>query len=150
MNYYLMKSEPSCYSIDDLKKDKKTHWDGVRNYQARNFMKEMEKGDQILFYHSNAKEIGVVGVMKVAKEAYSDHTAQDPKDEHYDPKATPQKPIWEMVDVQFVKKFKNTVTLDDLKKEKVLKDMLILRKGNRLSITPVTKKEFEKIVKMGR
>lgn len=145
-----MKSEPSCYAIDDLKKDKKTHWDGVRNYQARNFMKEMKKGDQILFYHSNAKEIGVVGVMKVAKEAYPDHTAQDPKDEHYDPKATPEKPIWEMVDVQFVKKFKNTVPLDDLKKEKILKDMLILRKGNRLSITPVTQKEFGKIVKMGQ
>jgi len=143
-----MKSEPSCFSIDDLEKKKISSWDGVRNYQARNFMLEMKRGDKILFYHSSAKEVGVVGVMSVAKEAYADHTAQDPNNEHYDPKATKEKPIWYMVDVKFEKKFPRTILLEELKKEKVLKDMLILRKGNRLSITPLTQKEFEKIIEM--
>lgn len=145
MKYYLMKSEPSCFSIDDLKRKKVSSWDGVRNYQARNFMMEMNRGDKVLFYHSSAKEVGVVGIMSVAKEAYPDITAQDPKNEHYDPKSTKEKPIWYMVDVKFEKKFPRTILLDELKKEKALKDMLILRKGNRLSITPLTQKEFEKI-----
>lgn len=145
MKYYLMKSEPSCFSIDDLKKKKISSWDGIRNYQARNFMMEMKRGDKVLFYHSSAKVVGVVGVMSIVKEAYPDDTAQDPKNEHYDPKSTKEKPIWYMVDVKFEKKFPRTILLDELKKEKALKDMLILRKGNRLSITPLTQKEFEKI-----
>lgn len=148
MNYYLMKSEPDCYSIDNLKKDKTTAWSGVRNYQARNFMMEMKKGDEILFYHSSAKDIGIVGIGRVSKEAYPDHTAQDKADEHYDPKATKEKPIWQMVDIKFVKKFPKIITLDELRKHKSLKDMFILRKGNRLSVTSVTQKEFESILKI--
>jgi predicted RNA-binding protein with PUA-like domain len=148
MKYYLMKSEPTCFSIDDLQKKKVSSWDGVRNYQARNFMMEMKLGDKILFYHSSAKEIGVVGTMTVAKEAYPDHTAQEKNNDHYDPKATKENPIWYMVDIKFENKFPRTVLLDEIKKEKSLKDMVILRKGNRLSITPVTQKEFEKILQM--
>jgi len=146
MNYYLMKSEPSEYSIDDLKRDKVEHWDGVRNYQARNFMIDMKKGDQILFYHSNTKEIGIAGLAKVAKESYPDFTAWDTKDPHFDPKTDKENPRWFMVDVRFVKKFKKIITLAKLREQKSLQDMLILRKGNRLSVTPVTKKEFEKIL----
>lgn len=138
MNYYLMKSEPDCFSIDDLKKKKVSSWDGVRNYQARNFMMEMKKGDKVFFYHSSAKEIGIVGVMSVSKEAYPDHTAQETK----------EKPIWYMVDVKFERKFPRTVLLEELKREKVLKNMKILQKGSRLSVTPVTQKEFEKVLKM--
>ena len=148
MKYYLMKSEPECYSIDDLKKDKITSWSGVRNYQARNFMMEMKKGDEILFYHSNAKEIGIAGIGTISKEAYPDHTAWDPKDEHYDAKITYGDPRWQMVDVRFTKKFPRIITLDTLKNTPALKNMITLRKGNRLSITPVTKKEFETIVKL--
>lgn len=148
MNYYLMKSEPDCFSIDDLKKKKVSSWDGVRNYQARNFMMQMKRGDKVLFYHSSAKEIGVVGVMTVAKEAYPDHTAQDKNNEHYDPKSTKEKPIWYMVDVKFEQKFPRTVLLSELKKEKSLQNMSVLQKGSRLSVTPLTKKEFEKIVGM--
>jgi len=120
----------------------------VRNYQARNFLMEMRCGDRILFYHSSAKEVGVVGTMHVVKEAYPDHTAQDKHDDHHDPKATKEKPIWYMVDVQFETKFPRTVLLSELKEQKALADMLILRQGNRLSITPVTMQEFEKIVRM--
>lgn len=149
MNYYLMKSEPDCYSIDDLKKDKTTSWDGVRNYQARNFMIDMKRGDKILFYHSNTKEIGVVGVATVCKEAYPDHTAWDPKDDHFDARIKRGDPRWQMVDVRFSKKFKRVVTLDEIKNHSTLKNMVVARKGNRLSITPVTEKEFETIVELG-
>lgn len=148
MNYYLVKSEPNAYSIDDLKKDKITHWDGVRNYQARNFMIQMKKGDEVLFYHSNAKEIGIVGLGKVSKEAYPDHTAWDKKDEHYDSRIKKGDPRWQMVDIKFVKKFPKIITLGNLRKIKGLEKMLILRKGNRLSITPVSKKEFDTILKI--
>jgi len=148
MNYYLMKSEPDCFSIDDLKKKKVSSWDGVRNYQARNFMMQMKRGDKVLFYHSSAKEIGVVGVMSVAKEAYPDHTAQDKNNEHYDSKSTKEKPIWYMVDVKFEQKLPRTVLLSELKQEKDLQNMSVLQKGSRLSVTPLTKREFEKILKM--
>jgi len=143
-----MKTEPEMYSIDDLKKDKKGSWDGVRNYQARNFMMEMKKGDLVLFYHSNTKIIGVAGIAKVIKESYPDHTAYDKKDEHFDPKSKKEKPTWYMVDVGFVKKFKEVVTLEEIKKNKKLKDMRIVQKGSRLSVTPVSEKEFEVIVEM--
>jgi predicted RNA-binding protein with PUA-like domain len=141
-----MKSEPTDYSIDDLKSDKTAAWTGVRNYQARNFMMEMKKGDSVLFYHSNAKEIGIVGIATVSKESHPDHTAWDKKDSHYDSKTDKDNPRWFMVAIRFKKKFKTIITLDELRKHKALKDMLILRKGNRLSVTPVTKKEFEKII----
>ena len=146
MNYYLMKSEPDCFSIDDLKKNKISSWDGVRNYQARNFMMQMKKGDKVLFYHSSTKEIGVVGIMSVIKEHYPDHTALDKNNDHYDSKATNEKPIWYMVDVKFEKKLPRTVLLSELKKETSLQNMSVLQKGSRLSVTPLTQKEFEKIL----
>ncbi len=149
MNYWLMKSEPTSYSIDDLERDKETYWDGVRNYQARNFMRDdMKKGDLVFFYHSNAKEIGIMGVAEVVREAYDDFTALDPHDHHYDPKSTPENPRWVMVDIKFRRKFKSAITLEQLKANPKLKEMLVLRKGNRLSITPVTKKDWNCVLAM--
>ena len=153
MAYWLMKSEPTAYSIDHLENEKNhtTPWDGVRNYQARNFMKnDMAVGDQVFFYHSNCKEIGIVGISEVCSEAYTDFTAFDPDDHHFDPKSDPDKPRWFMVDVKFVEKFKGTITLDALRKNAALKELLILRKGNRLSITPVSKKDWHSILKMAK
>lgn len=149
MKYWLLKSEPGAYSIDHLKseKDKITHWDGVRNYQARNFMRdEMEKGDLAFFYHSNCKAPGIVGVVQVVKESYPDFTAFDPEDHHYDPKSDPDKPRWFMVDVKFKQKFKQTITLPELRNNPALREMLILRKGNRLSITPLTQQQWEAVL----
>lgn len=150
MQYWLMKSEPDVFGIDDLAKRgaKGSHWDGVRNYQARNFMRDMSVGDEVLFYHSNCTLPGVVGVMKVIREAYPDHTAFDPEDPHFDPKSDPAKPRWEMVDVAFVRRFPRTVGLAEMRENKALADMLVLRKGNRLSITPVTRKEWNAILRM--
>lgn len=151
MSYWLMKSEPDAFSIDDLKnKSGKTeHWDGIRNYQARNFMRdEMRKGDQAFFYHSNCKEPGIYGVMKVVKEAYPDFTAFDPKSKYFDAKSNPDSPRWIMVDVKFVKKFKSPILLSELKQEKKIQSLKVLQRGNRLSITPVTKAEWDHIIKM--
>jgi predicted RNA-binding protein with PUA-like domain len=148
--YWLIKSEPLTYSIEDMKKEKKTHWDGIRNYQARNIMRdEMEVGDLAIFYHSNAKPPGAAGIVKVCKKAYPDHTARDPEGHYYDPKASEEKPIWMMVDVAFVKKFTTFVGLPYLKAEPKLADMTLLKKGMRLSVQPVNKKEFDLIEKMG-
>lgn len=149
--FWLMKTEPTCYSIDDLAKEKKqtTCWDGVRNYQARNFMRDdMKVGDQVLFYHSNAKPPGVAGVATIAKESYVDHTAFDRRDKHFDPKSTAEKPRWFMVDIQFKQKFKELISLDDLRPVKALDNMELLRKGSRLSVQPVSKKEFDAILKI--
>jgi len=144
-----MKSEPESFSIDDLKNNKTEPWDGVRNYQARNFMRDdMKKGDLVLFYHSSCKEIGVVGVMTVHKESYPDHTQWDQSSKYFDPSATKDKPRWFMVDVKFKKKLKKAVLLADIKARKKLKDMRLIQKGNRLSIMPVKKSEFEEILKM--
>ena len=150
MNYWLMKSEPDAFSIDDLKKVKTEPWDGIRNYQARNMMRDdMKKGDQVFFYHSNADQIGIVGIMKVARESHPDLTALDPKAKYYDPKSSPDNPRWFMVDVSFVKKFKRIITLDELRQhEKKLKDMPLLRKGNRLSIMPVSEQHWNYILKL--
>jgi predicted RNA-binding protein with PUA-like domain len=149
MKYWLMKSEPDVFGIDDLKRVKKEPWDGVRNYQARNFMRdEMKKGDKILFYHSNTKVPGVVGIMEVSKEAFPDHTSWDKKSKYYDPKSTEENPRWFMVEVKYVKKFPRTVSLQEMKDIKALSEMKILQKGNRLSITSVTKKEFDHISKV--
>lgn len=150
MNYWLVKSEANCYSIDDLKKDKKTYWDGVRNYQARNFMRQMQKGDLVLYYHSNQEPIGIAGIAKVKKEAYPDHTAWNIKEQHYDPKSSKEKPLWDMVDIGFVKKFTEVIPLSTLKHQKGLVDMKILERGNRLSVTPVTKREFGFIEKLAK
>ena len=145
-----MKSEPGDYSIDDLRRDKNTHWDGVRNYQARNFMKnDMRVGDRVLFYHSNANPSGVAGIAEVAKEAYPDHTAWDESDPHFDPKSDKTNPRWFMVDVAFVEKFPTFVSLEAIKNENALGDMMVVKRGMRLSIQPVSKKHFDKIVTMG-
>ncbi|WP_455220051.1 EVE domain-containing protein [Kaarinaea lacus] len=149
MGYWLMKSEPDVFGIDDLKSAprKTEHWDGVRNYQARNMMRdEMKKGDQVFFYHSNCKEPGIVGIARVVKEGYPDFTAFDSQEKYYDAKSDPDNPRWFMVDVQFVRKFKRTITLEELKKLPKLKDMPLVRRGNRLSIMPVTEKQWNAIL----
>lgn len=151
MNYWLMKSEPDTFSIDDLKQRPKSteHWDGVRNYQARNFMRdEMKKDDLVLFYHSSCKVPGIAGIAKIVKEAYPDHTAFDKKSNYYDPKSSEENPRWFMVDVKFEKKFKEVITLKDLKTYDKLKEMKLLQKGSRLSIMPVTKEEFDFILSL--
>lgn len=150
MKYWLMKSEPDVFSIDTLKKQKKSLWDGVRNYQARNFMmKDMQVGDKILFYHSNATPPGIAGLAEVIKEAVPDPTALDKKSKYYDEKSTKEKPRWFCVEVKFKKKFKNFISLDTLRDTKSLSTMLVLKKGQRLSIQPVTKKEYDIVCKMG-
>ena len=150
MKYWLMKSEPDVYSIDQLKKDKTTWWEGVRNYQARNFMmKDMEVGDAVLFYHSNAEPPGVAGLAVISKKAEPDKQQFDKKSEYYDAKATKEKPIWYCVQVGFDEKFKELVSLQDLRDNDKLKDMLVLAKGSRLSVQPVDKKHFDIVKKMG-
>ncbi len=142
--YWLIKSEPTTYGIDHLKADKKTAWTGVRNFQARNYMRDdMRIGDQILFYHSNCKEPGVYGIAKVASIPYPDPTQFDRKSEYFDPKATKEKPIWYLVDVAFIKKLEEPVLLETIRANKRLKDMVILRPGNRLSVTPVSSQVFQ-------
>jgi predicted RNA-binding protein with PUA-like domain len=153
MKYYLLKSEASCYSIDDLKQDKKTEWTGIRNYQARYFMRDMKIGDMVLFYHSNGKPLepaGVYGIAKVCAKAHPDETQFDKKDEHYDPKASREKPIWECVDVQFVKKFAHPVTLSEIKFEPKLSGIMLAQTGSRLSVQPVSEKHFNHIVEMSK
>ena len=148
--YWLIKSEPSAYSIDDLKRDKSTLWEGIRNYQARNFMmKEMKVGDEALFYHSSAEPPGAVGIAEVSGAAEPDPTQFDSGDSHYDPKATPAKPIWFCVRVRFKQKFTRQVALSELRERKELKDMVLLQKGSRLSIQPVTEKEFKLVSELG-
>ncbi len=147
MKYWLMKSEPDAFSIDDLKKVKVEPWDGIRNYQARNFMRDqMQKGDQVFFYHSNCDEVGIVGVMKVSSKPYPDPTAFDKKNKYFDPKSDPENPRWMLVDVRFVKKLKRTVTLSELKQYSQLDGMQLLKKGNRLSIMPVEKSHWDFIL----
>lgn len=146
--YWLMKSEPYVYSIDDLEEDGQTHWDGVRNYQARNFMRDdMEVGDQVLYYHSNASPPGVVGVAEVVREGYPDHTARDPDSDYYDEKATEEDPRWYMVDIEFVRKLPRMVPLQEIKDEEALEDMVLVNRS-RLSVQPVEEAEFERIVAM--
>jgi predicted RNA-binding protein with PUA-like domain len=152
MKYWLMKTEPGCFSIDDLAAlpGGTTSWDGVRNYQARNFMRDgMSSGDLVLFYHSVTNP-SVVGVARVVREAYPDHTAFDPGDRHFDSKSTPEKPLWFMVDVQFVEKFLHPVSLSALRGVKGLEKMELLRKGSRLSVMPVSEEEFEIVCRLGR
>ena len=153
MKYWLVKSEPEVFSIDDLSKSKNktTYWDGVRNYQARNFIRdEMKLGDKVLFYHSNTEPNAVVGICEVVKEAYPDFTAFDPKDIHYDPKSKKESPAWFMVDLKFEEKFFKPVTLQEIKTNKKLQKMRLVQPGNRLSVMPVEKEEFDEIVKLSR
>lgn len=142
MRYWLMKSEPEAYSIDALAKDKVTAWTGVRNFQARNFMRDqMALGDQAFFYHSNCDPPGIVGIVEVAKLAYPDETQFNKKSDYFEPKATRDKPVWFHVDVNFVRKVP-IVPLEELRKHKALANMRILQRGNRLSITPVDPREW--------
>ena len=148
--YWLMKSEPTSFSIDDLSKapGKTTHWDGVRNFKARNLMRQMHVGDRVLFYHSNADPPAIVGIARVVKEAYPDHTSFDPNDKHFDPRSTPAKPYWYMVDIKFEKKFKKPLPLPELREVKKLTGMELLRKGSRLSVQPVRPAEWDVIINL--
>jgi predicted RNA-binding protein with PUA-like domain len=147
MNYWLMKTEPSTFGIDDLAKakGKTTGWDGVRNFQARNFLREMKKGDLAFLYHSSCDVPGIAGVVSVARESYPDTTAFDSSDDHYDADSDPKNPRWYTVDVKLVTKFDRVVTLEELRRHSQgkLKNMIVLKRGNRLSITPVTKSEWD-------
>ena len=148
-NYWLMKSEPGEFSIDDLeaRPSKTEPWDGVRNYQARNMMRdEMKPGDQVFFYHSACEQPGIVGIVKVAGEAYPDPTAFDPEDKHYDPKSDPDNPRWFLVDVEFVRKLERTISLSELRNHDALADMVLLRRGNRLSVMPVSQSHWDYIL----
>ncbi len=145
-----MKSEPESFSIDDLKRLKKDAWSGVRNYQARNFMKEMRVGDLMLFHHSSVNPAGIVGLGKIVAAAHPDATQFDKKSSYFDPKAAKEKPIWFCVDVGFVKKFPRPLSLEELRGIKALKDMVLLERGSRLSVQPVTQNEFDAIIKLSR
>jgi len=151
MRHWLMKCEPAAYTIDDLERDRVTSWEGVRNYQARNFMRdEMQVGDPVLFYASNADPSGVTGLARIARAAYPDAFAWQKGHKYYDPASTKEKPIWYMVDLEFVEKFPAVVPLDVLKKTKGLEQMMVTRKGSRLSVQPVTKAEYDIVVRVGR
>jgi len=151
MARWLMKTEPGEFSIDDLaRRARRTEpWDGVRNYQARNMMRDqMRTGDQVFFYHSNCAEPGIVGIAEVVREGYPDPTAFEPQDKHYDPKSDPQNPRWYLVDVRLVRKLSRTITLAELKAEPTLADMALVRRGNRLSVMPVSDAHWQHILKL--
>ena len=149
--FWLFKSEPSVFSYDDLlsSKGKRTHWDGVRNYQARNMLRDdIKAGDGVLFYHSNAKPMVIAGIAQVIKEGYPDYTACDQSDKHFDPKSDPDNPTWFMVDIKAIAKFVPPVTREELMQTKGLSDMMLLQRGSRLSIQPVKPKEWRTILKL--
>ena len=151
MNYWLMKSEPDVYGIDHLKKasGKTDTWDGVRNYQVRNMMRDdMRKGDLAFFYHSNCKQPGIAGIMKIVREGYPDFTAFDPKEKYFDPKSDPDNPRWYMVDVRYVRKLKRVITLTELKTHTELEDLPLVRRGNRLSAMPITEAHWNFILSL--
>ncbi len=147
--YWLMKSEPDVYSIDDLERDGREMWDSIRNYQARNMMRDdMRIGDEVFFYHSNCKEPAIAGISRVCSEPYPDPTQFDRKSKYFDPKSTTENPRWILVDVEFVRKFDAPVTLADIKSNAALDDMILVRRGNRLSIMPIEAKHWKAILKM--
>jgi len=151
MQYWLMKSEPDVFGIQHLMRcpNKTDSWDGVRNYQARNMMRDdMQKGDLAFFYHSNCKEPGIAGIMKIVRAGYPDHTALDPAQKYYDPKSNPDKPRWYMVDVRFVRELKRVITLSELKDRKELADLPLVRRGNRLSVMPVSEAQWNFILSL--
>jgi len=149
MAYWLMKSEPDVYGIDDLKRDKVEPWDGIRNYQVRNmFRDQMKVGDLAFFYHSNCKPPAVVGIMTIASEAYPDHTQFDPKSRYYDAKSDKENPRWLLVDVKYKRKLKREITLQELKENKKLEGFRLNQKGNRLSVIPVKKSEWDLILSL--
>lgn len=150
MAYWLMKCEPSAYSIADLKRDKTSSWEGVRNYQARNFMRDtMKVGDMALFYHSNSDPSGVAGVMKIAKAGYPDHFACKHGHKYFDERSTSEKPVWYMVDVTFIAKFAEILSLQTIKQEPRLKDIMVAQRGSRLSIQPLSEEHFKLICELG-
>jgi predicted RNA-binding protein with PUA-like domain len=147
MNHWLMKSEPDAFSIDDLKRRKREPWDGVRNYQARNFMRDgMRPGDPVFFYHSNCAEPGIVGIARVASDAYPDPSQFDPNSKYFDPASSRAEPRWMLVDVAFVRKLKRTITLKELQARPELAGMALVRKGNRLSVMPVAADEWQAVL----
>jgi predicted RNA-binding protein with PUA-like domain len=149
--YWLFKSEPEAYSIDDLERDGETCWEGVRNYQARNLLRdEIKQGDLVLFYHSSTDPAGVVGVAEVSRSGYPDHFAQQPGHKYHDPKATPDNPIWYMVDIRFLERFPEVVTLQAIKAVRRLEKMMVVQRGSRLSVQPATKAEFDIVRKLGQ
>jgi predicted RNA-binding protein with PUA-like domain len=149
--YWLMKCEPAAYTIDDLKKDKRTSWEGVRNYQARNFMRDrMQVGDEVLFYASNAEPSGVTGLARIARAGYPDEYAWKKGHKYRDETSSPDKPVWYMVDIEFVERFPATLPLETLRHTKGLENMMVLRKGSRLSVQPVSKSEYDIVVTLGR
>jgi len=149
--YWLMKCEPAAYTIEDLERDGRTSWEGVRNYQARNFMRDqMEVGDGVLFYASNAEPAGVTGIAKVAKAPYPDHTAWTKGHKYFDETSSKDTPTWYMVDIEFVERFPSIVPLETLKSTKGLERMMVTQRGSRLSVQPVTKPEFDIVIRLGR
>lgn len=151
MNYWLFKSEPDVFGIDHLKDmpAQTEHWDGIRNYQARNMLRDdVKPGDLVFFYHSNCKEPAIVGIMEVTRKGYPDHTAFDPEQHYYDPKSDPENPRWYMVDIKYVRELARPVTLQELKQLPQLEDMPLVRRGNRLSIMPVNKEHWDLILEL--
>ncbi|HIK97564.1 MAG TPA: EVE domain-containing protein [Gammaproteobacteria bacterium] len=149
MQYWLMKSEPDTYSIDDLQSFGVDHWDGIRNYQVRNFFRDqMQVGEQAFFYHSNCKEPGIVGTMEIVSKAYPDHTAFDPSEKYFDSKSDPENPRWLMVDVHYIRHLDRMITLGELRQQKQIADMKLLQRGNRLSVLPLSKMEWQYILEM--
>ena len=149
VRYWLMKSEPHVYPFSQLVEDGSTHWDGVRNYQARNMMRdELKLGDMVLFYHSNTKPPHVAGIARVSREGYPDHTSWDPDSKYYDEKSSPENPRWIMVDIEAVQEIEN-VSLVDIKANPALDGMPLVQKGQRLSVQPVSKEQYEEICRMG-
>lgn len=149
MPFWLVKSEPDVFSIDDLREKKITCWDSIRNYQARNFLKSMKVGDEVLFYHSSSEPSGVAGIARVAKPAYADPTQFDKKSDYYDAKATRETPRWFAPDLKFVKKFSHFVSIAELREIPALKNLEVLRRGSRLSVHPVDASEYTAILKLG-
>ena len=149
MAYWLMKSEPDAYSIDDLERDGREPWDGIRNYQARNMMRDdMKIGDEVFFYHSNCKEPGIVGIMKISSDPYPDPTQFDRKSNYFDAKSSKDNPRWLLRDVEFVRKLKRTITLAEIRETKGLDGLILTRKGNRLSIMPIENKHWKKLLSL--
>jgi predicted RNA-binding protein with PUA-like domain len=150
MQYWLLKSEPSVFGIDDLARrpGKRDSWSGVRNFQARNFLRDMKRGDLGFFYHSSAKDTGIAGIVEVVREAYPDATALDRKNEYFDPKSQPDKPLWYTVDVRLERKLARLIPLSELKQQRALSGMRLLQRGNRLSVIPVEKQHWDAILKL--
>ncbi|MEM5498465.1 EVE domain-containing protein [Paraglaciecola mesophila] len=153
MQYWLFKTEPDAFSIDDLaaRPNQTEHWDGIRNYQARNFLRDQVKqGDKVFIYHSSCKDVGIAGLAEVVKEAYPDHTQFDPESHYYDPKSSPENPRWVMVDVKFIEKFPDVLALKKIKTMPEISEVGLVKKGHRLSIMPVNEQEFSALLAAAR